>query len=67
MPAPKVVIAKKIVRVQSCSRGWTEFFRDGCQNDTVVTFFPDGTEISGWFLAAPWKHEIPSPPAASAT
>jgi hypothetical protein len=65
MPAPKTVIVKTVVRVQSCQRGWSEFFRDGCQGDTVLTHWPDGCEICGWFVAAPWNHPIPAPGAAA--
>ena len=55
----KECVLKNVIRVQSCSRGWTEFFRDGCKKDTTYTVWPDGTEISGWFAAIPWKHPIP--------
>jgi hypothetical protein len=61
MPMPKTVILKDVVRVQSCARGWTEFFRDGAKNDTTMTHWPDGTEVCGWFTAVPWVHDIPKP------
>ena len=55
----KECVLKNVIRVQSCSRGWTEFFRDGCKKDTTYTIWPDGYEITGWFGCAPWKHPIP--------
>lgn len=48
-----------VIRIYSCSRGWTDFFKEGCKNDTNYEVFPDGTEVSGWCLAAPWSHSIP--------
>ncbi len=48
------------VLVHSCSRSWTEFFRDGCKNDTQFDVLPKGTCIDGWILPPiPWKHSIP--------
>jgi hypothetical protein len=58
-PARKECILKNVIRVQSCSRGWTEFWRDGCKNDTTFTVWPDGTEVSNWLFAVPWNHPIP--------
>ena len=43
--------------VYSCRRGWSEFFKDGCNDDTVLRKFPDG-EVS-WIAAFEWEHEIP--------
>jgi hypothetical protein len=45
-------------RVYSCARGWTEFFRDGANSDTVLTSWPD-TNLSGWVSHTEWKHKIP--------
>jgi hypothetical protein len=55
----KSCILKDVRRIQSCMRGWTEFFKDGAKNDTSCTIFPDGTFIDGWFAALPWNHPIP--------
>ena len=46
------------IRVQSCGRGWTEFFEDGCKNDTTYTHWPDGKEFT-YIDATPWNHPIP--------
>lgn len=54
---PQRARVKRVRWVYSCRRGWTEFFRDGCQKDTTVHAFPDG-EVS-WFAAFEWRHEIP--------
>lgn len=55
---PTRVRVTSVIRVQSCRRGWTEFFRDGCKQDTFYTEFPDG-EINGWFAKWDWRHPIP--------
>lgn len=49
----------RVHRIQGCSRNWTLFFRDGAKDDTDFTIFPDGTELTGWFVAAPWNHPMP--------
>ena len=57
---PKTAVLKNPVWVYSCRRGWTEFFKDGIRkDDTVFHHLPDGTEVSGWFMACPWNHPIP--------
>ena len=55
----KEVVLRNVVRVHSCKRGWRDFFRDGCKDDTIYAAFPDGTSVSGWMVAVPWLHEIP--------
>ena len=55
----KEAVLKNVIRVYSCSRGWTEFFRDGAANDTVFTEWPDGTSLNDWFAVTPWNHPIP--------
>ena len=51
---------KKVIRIQSCRRGWTEFFQDGMKDDTVYTHFPDGEIVST--LKFEWNHPIPTLP-----
>jgi hypothetical protein len=54
---PNRVIIDKVIRVQSCRRGWTEFFRDGInKGDTTLTYWPDGTRLSGDIVTVPWNH-----------
>lgn len=53
---------KNVIRIQSCRRGWTEFFRDGLGNDTTYTHFSDGSIT--WFDAFEWNHSIPEVPHA---
>lgn len=48
---------KNIIRVQSCQRGWTDFFAEGVKSDTNYTHFPDGSIT--WFNAFEWHHNIP--------
>ena len=55
------VVTKNKIRVYSCRRGWTEFFRDGLKDDTTYTHFPDGGEFT-YLTADPWKHPIPKRP-----
>lgn len=57
MLGPKRARVKNVRWIFKCSRGWTEFFRDGCKNDTTFHVFPPG-EIE-WFDAFEWGHEIP--------
>lgn len=52
------VVVNDVIRVQSCQRGWTEFFEEGVKNDTVFTHWPDGKELI-YITADPWHHEIP--------
>lgn len=51
---------KNVIRIQSCQRGWTEFFRDGLRSDTTYTHFPNGTIT--WFSVFEWNHSIPEAP-----
>lgn len=53
------VTVKNVIRVYSCSRGWTEFFRDGCRKDTTYTVWPDGHAIHNFQSSTPWCHLIP--------
>ncbi len=55
----KRVVLNNVVRVQSCRRGWTEFFRDGMKEDTTYTVWTDGHELPDWISATPWPHPIP--------
>ena len=52
----------RVVRVHSCRRDWTLFFRDGCGGDTVFYHFPDGSLT--WLAAFEWPHPIPEAPDA---
>ena len=54
---------KNVIRVQSCTRGWTEFFRDGLMNDTTYTHFPAGSIT--WLAAFEWNHPMPEVGRAS--
>jgi hypothetical protein len=56
------ILLKNVVRVQSCQRGWAEFFRDGFKDDTEYTVWLDGTRITGAFVDSPWPHDIPKEP-----
>ena len=49
-----------VIRVQSCRRGWTEFFAEGLKDDTIYTHFPDGW-VTGAFGIFEWNHDIPKP------
>lgn len=49
---------KPVVKVHSCKRGWTEFFRDGMKKDTSYDLLPGPKSIT-YFDATPWNHEIP--------
>ena len=51
-------------RIQSCRRPWTDFFRDGCKDDTDFTVWPDCSLT--WFVAVDWPHEIPGATHAAA-
>lgn len=62
---PRFARFSRIVKVHSCRRGWTEFFRDGCMNDTTMMEFPPG-ELSGWIGIFDWKHPIPTTLTAAA-
>ncbi len=62
---PRFARFSRIVKVHSCRRGWTEFFRDGCMADTTMMEFPPG-ELSGWIGIFDWKHEIPAVSATAA-
>lgn len=57
MLGPQRARCRNIRRIQSCQRGWTDFFRDGCESDTTYTIFPDG-ELT-WFNSFEWNHPIP--------
>jgi hypothetical protein len=54
-------ILNNVIRVQSCKRGWTEFFRNGIlsKEDTVYTVWPDGHETGPCISITPWHHDIP--------
>lgn len=52
-------VLRNVVKVHSCGRSWTEFFRDGLKNDTKFDVMPDGKELIGVFDITPWPHEIP--------
>lgn len=56
----RTVVLNNCVIVHSCERSWTEFFRDGFKDDTRYDVIPDGTEVSGQFIACPWPHAIPT-------
>ena len=56
MLGPQRARVRNVRFVHSCRRDWTEFFRDGPKNDTVMKVWPDG-EVS-WFDIFEWKHEI---------
>ena len=53
--------AMDVVRVQDCARDWTEFFADGCKDDTTLTWWPGGKSIT-FYDATPWHHPIPERP-----
>mgnify|MGYP001600292676 CR=1 FL=1 len=54
------VTLKNCWLVHSCKRGWREFFRDGCEDDTTCFRWPDGTILPfGGMPVAPWKHPLP--------
>ncbi len=59
-------VLRNVVRVQSCARDWSSFFAEGCKQDTTLTYWPDGTEVNGWFIAVPWNHAIPTPETGNA-
>jgi hypothetical protein len=61
---PKHVRVTRCVRVHSCRRDFTSFFRDGVGTDTAYTHWTD-TELSGWICAALWHHPIPELPHAT--
>ncbi len=49
----------QVRRVQSSqNQPWTDFFKNGPTESTVLEHFPDG-EIT-WFAAFEWKHPIPN-------
>ena len=52
-------VLNNVRRIQSCRRGWSEFFRDGAGTDTTYTTWPDGFVVDGSFGIAPWNHKIP--------
>jgi hypothetical protein len=57
---PKRIKAGRCVRVQSCGRDWTEFFKEGIKKeDTKYTVWPSG-KIFEFFDATPWHHDIPT-------
>lgn len=57
MLGPQRARVKDVRFVYSCQRNWTQFFGDGCKNDTVFHVWPDG-EVS-WIDIFDWRHEIP--------
>ncbi len=54
---PQRAWCDRVVKVHSCRRGWTEFFVDGCKDDTTIMKFPAG-EVT-WIDIFEWRHEIP--------
>lgn len=58
MLGPQRAEVKNVRWVASCRRGWEDFFKDGCEKDTVLYKFPDG-EVSWTIGAFIWEHEIP--------
>lgn len=56
--SPNRIRCSRVVRVHSCGRGWTEFFRDGCKSDTTMMEFPPGN-LNDFMAILDWKHEIP--------
>lgn len=55
----------KLVRIQSCKRGWDKFFEEGMMSDTKYARFPDG-ELT-WFAAFEWNHPLPEGPCTLMT
>lgn len=55
---PTRLRCSRIVKVNSCRRGWTEFFRDGCRDDTVMMEFPPG-DLNNYLAKFDWNHPIP--------
>lgn len=57
---PMSAVIDNVVRVHSCNRDFTAFFRDGIRkDDTVFTVWPDGHETGSCINITPWKHSIP--------
>lgn len=56
----RVLYCRRIVRVHSCARGWTEFFANGCQKDTILSHYTPGILDLRLGLFE-WPHEIPKP------
>lgn len=59
---PRSAVLRNVVRLHSCSRGFTEFFRDGIMQDTEYTVWPDGHETCDCINITPWNHDIPTTP-----
>jgi hypothetical protein len=58
---PRRVRAKNVVKIHSCRRGWTDFFKDGCGSDTEMMFFPDSNNFE-YLFEFNWNHAIPKHP-----
>lgn len=56
---PKAVEFINVIRVHSCKRGETAFFREGCMEDTRYDVYPDGHVCGGWISYDCWEHQIP--------
>jgi hypothetical protein len=52
------VALSNVVKVHSCSRNWTEFFRDGFRNDTRYDMESDIAD-TGYITANIWAHPLP--------
>jgi hypothetical protein len=46
--------------VYSCARGWEDFFRDGCGNDTK-SFYVGNVLDTGYYSCEEWQHPLPKP------
>lgn len=51
---------RNVIQVHSCARNWTQFFADGCKDDTQYDVLPDGVEFDYSLPVTPWPHEIPT-------
>ena len=56
---PRMVTLKNCIKVHSCQRNWTLFFKDGAASDTSYDVMPDGTEQPYDLGSFPWNHAIP--------
>jgi hypothetical protein len=56
---PRTVVIKNGIKVHSCQRNWTEFFKNGCGDDTKFDVMPDLSEVPYELGVFPWKHAIP--------
>jgi hypothetical protein len=56
--SPSRIRCSRVVRVNSCKRGWTDFFRNGCKDDTTMMEFPPGN-LNDFMGIFNWDHPIP--------